>query len=292
MTELRQLTDAGGPWRLRDERDFLRRSLDDARREHEAGDLSDDDFAVLVRRDEGRLAEVEAELVVAGARADVPAAPVGEKGDAAAGTPADPGAGPRAPRGWRIRIRGRRRWLAVGGVVVLIAAAVLLVLDLTAPRLPGQSATGSIDLNTQQAIERQLAQARALVKGRHPVEALRLYGQVLTEDPRDPTALAEWGWLDWQAATKAKEATVAAEGASALEEAVRLDPKLFAAQYYLGTVLLQEGAAKKAVVHFAAFLADHPTASWLHDAAYEVRAAYAAAHEPVPSGVPAVTAQG
>ena len=49
-------------WHLADEREFLRRSLDDAAREHEAGDLSDEDHAVLVARDSARLAEVEVEL--------------------------------------------------------------------------------------------------------------------------------------------------------------------------------------------------------------------------------------
>src|ERR1700722_7173614 len=49
-------------WYLTDERDFLRRSLADADREREAGDLSDEDHAVLVARDRSRLAEVEDEL--------------------------------------------------------------------------------------------------------------------------------------------------------------------------------------------------------------------------------------
>ena len=40
------------------------------RREHEAGDLSDEDHDVLVARDSARLAEVEAELCRAGARTD------------------------------------------------------------------------------------------------------------------------------------------------------------------------------------------------------------------------------
>ncbi len=53
-------------WYLTDEQDFLRRSLDDARREHEAGDLSDEDYDVLVTRDTARLAEVEAELAALG----------------------------------------------------------------------------------------------------------------------------------------------------------------------------------------------------------------------------------
>ena len=49
-------------WFLTDQREFLRRSLDDAAREHEAGDLSDEDHAVLMARDSARLAEVEAEI--------------------------------------------------------------------------------------------------------------------------------------------------------------------------------------------------------------------------------------
>ena len=55
-------------WYLTDEREFLRRSLEDADREHEAGDLSDEDHAVLVARDTARLAEVEAELAALGRR--------------------------------------------------------------------------------------------------------------------------------------------------------------------------------------------------------------------------------
>ncbi|HEY6429506.1 MAG TPA: hypothetical protein VIX84_19950, partial [Acidimicrobiales bacterium] len=38
-------------WYLTDERDFLRRSLDDADRERDAGDLSDGDHALLTARD-------------------------------------------------------------------------------------------------------------------------------------------------------------------------------------------------------------------------------------------------
>ena len=53
-------------WHLRDERDFLQRSLADAEREHDAGDLSDEDHAVLVARDSARLTEVEAELAALG----------------------------------------------------------------------------------------------------------------------------------------------------------------------------------------------------------------------------------
>jgi tetratricopeptide (TPR) repeat protein len=266
---------AGGEvWHLRDERELLERSLEDAAREHVAGDLTDEDYALLRTRDQRRLAEVDAAL--AAQTVDLPA-PVGEHPEAK-----DAG---QAPVGLRRRWR-RRWWLAALGVASVVAATVILVVELTSPRLPGQDATGSISLNTAQTIERQLSEAKTLVARGKAAEALRLYGDVLAEDPRQPVALAEWGWLDWRAATSAKEQTVAAEGASALVEAVKVDPKLFAAQYYLGVVLYDEGNAAKAVAHFARFLADKPTRGWLREAAPSLRAAYGAAHVTVPAGVP------
>lgn len=277
-------------WRLNDRREFLQRSLEDARREHEAGDLTDADYDVLRRRDEELLAEVEASLVDVDTRGDgEPDAPAGgDVDDASAGVVAPAGGGVAVAGGvvarlWRLR---RRWWFVATGLVLVGAGAFLLVHALTAPLLPGETETGSIDLNTAQKIEQQLSQAKALVHSGNQSEALKVYGEVLSEDPRQPVALTEWGWLDWEAASRVKEQTVAAEGASALEEAVRVDKKLFAAQYYLGSVLMQEGSPKKAVPHFAQFLADKPTASWLDEAAPEIRAAYRAAHLAVPSGVP------
>ncbi len=291
---------SGDDWHLRDERELLERSLVDAEREHGAGDLTDEDYALLRARDERRLAEVVAALEGRLAEASEPAEADGgdepaeaDGGDEPAVADGAGGSGDDA-RGRRVRQRARWRrrwrrrwWLAAGGAAAVLAAAVLLLVDLVAPRLPGQYATGSISLNTAQRIERQLGQAKALVADGKSTEALALYGDVLAEDPRQPVALAEWGWLDWRAASSAKEQTFAVEGASALEEAVKVDPSLFAAQYYLGVVLYEEGAAAKAVTHFARFLADKPTATWLRDAAPKLRAAYRAAREPLPPSVPA-----
>ena len=282
---------SGDDWHLRDERELLERSLVDAEREHGAGDLTDEDYALLRARDERRLAEVVAALEGRLAEASEPAEADGGDEPAVAdgaGGSGDDARGRRVRQRARWRRRWRRRWwLAAGGAAAVLAAAVLLLVDLVAPRLPGQYATGSISLNTAQRIERQLGQAKALVADGKSTEALALYGDVLAEDPRQPVALAEWGWLDWRAASSAKEQTFAVEGASALEEAVKVDPSLFAAQYYLGVVLYEEGAAAKAVTHFARFLADKPTATWLRDAAPKLRAAYRAAREPLPPSVPA-----
>ncbi|MGH9100276.1 MAG: tetratricopeptide repeat protein [Acidimicrobiales bacterium] len=266
----RRLSDRrNGDWHLADERDFLVRSLADAEKEHAAGDLSDDDFALLKARDTERLSDVDAALSRAETTREAAPVTVPE----------------RADRGRKVRWR-RRWWLAAGGAALVVAAAAILIVESTAPRLPGQDATGSTDLNAAQQVEQQLAQAQVLASHGEKVQALALYGDVLAADPRDPTALCEWGWLDWQAAEKAREATVAAEGASAIEEAARIDPGLFAAQYYLGSILVEEGDPGKAVTHFAKFLSDAPSAKWLHEAAPEIRTAYAAAHEPLPNGVP------
>ncbi len=271
----------GEDWHLHDERDLLQRSLEDAAREHVAGDLADEDYELLRSRDERRLAEVDAAL--AGRVTEV-ANPGGERATSAHRRHPRHAGHARPPL---LRGRWRRRWwLAAIGVASLVAATVLLVLDLTSPRLPGEYATGSVSLNTAQTIERQLAQARVLLADGRDTQALSLYGEVLAEDPRQPVALAEWGWLDWRAATTAKESTVAAEGASALEEAVKVDRQLFAAQYYLGVVLYDEGDVTKAASHLASFLADKPTSTWLRDAAPTIREVYGAAHEPVPAGVP------
>ena len=60
-------TDTGSErWYLNDERDFLLRSIDDAERERDAGDLSEGDYQVLVARDRARLAEVEVKLATLG----------------------------------------------------------------------------------------------------------------------------------------------------------------------------------------------------------------------------------
>ncbi len=287
LDKIDRVRTGGDDWRLHDERDLLLRSLEDAAREHGAGDLTDQDYELLRTRDERRLAEVDAALSARRALRAAADGPVASDGSASiaqarrASRPSVRTASPPRRAPWR-----RRWWFAALGLAAVSAAVVLLVVDLTSPRLPGQDATGSISLNTAQTIERQLAQARLLVADGRAIKALQLYGDVLAEDPRQPVALAEWGWLDWRAATAAKEQTVAAEGASALEEAVKVDSQLFAAQYYLGVVLYDEGAPAKAVAHFAAFLSDNPTRKWLRQAAPQIRAAYRAAHRTLPVGVP------
>jgi tetratricopeptide (TPR) repeat protein len=272
-------------WHLEDRRDFLRRSLADADREHDAGDLSDDDYVVLRRRDERLLAGVEASLTALGDDRSSPSlSPASESPMARSPRPGlvplvvDDDDEPR-PR------RRRRTWLAVVGTLAIVAGVVLLVVHLTSPRLPGETATGSITLSHSQQIQEQLAEATTLVQKNELVAALGVYKQVLSETPHQPQALAEWGWLEWQAAQTAGNLTLAAEGRSAVAESVKVDPSLYAGYLYLGTILLAQKQPAAAVAEYQKFLANHPPKAWITNAAPSIAKAFSEAHQPLPAGV-------
>ena len=261
-------------WRLRDRREFLRRSLADARREHEAGDLAQEDYDALRRRDEASLATVEAEL------SDLD--PDGHLGQALEEAPAADG----RTRG-QVRRRRRRWWMVGVGVAALVAGTVVLVVGLTSPRLPGQGLTGGVQLGPAQQITRELDQAAAEVRQNQDVQALALYRSVLAIDPTQPEALAEWGWLTWQAAHAAGNTFLEGQAESALAKAVALAPGFPAAHLYLGTVRLQGDADPAgAVAQYRLFLAENPPASQLSSALPFIRRAFAAAGQPLPPGVP------
>jgi cytochrome c-type biogenesis protein CcmH/NrfG len=252
-------------WHLEDEREFLRRSLDDARSELEAGDLERGDYDALCRRDEARLGAVEAALRVLDAE---------DEEEAAA---------EHAPR-------RRGRWLLLVGVAALVAGATLLAYDLATPRAPGQPITGSIKVNLHEEIEIQLGQATTLVNEHSTsatAEALTIYARILQEDPKQPQALAETGYLEWEAGLRSGDRTLESEGTALVRRSVAVEPDDYAAHLFLGTID-SEGAHDyaAAVVQFRDFLAENPPAPLIASAAVFVRAAYGAAGLPVPPQVP------
>lgn len=263
--------DAASAWRLRDEEQFLVRSLADAAREHEVGDLSDDDFRLLTARDGARLEEVRRQLALPVAETPPPGA---------VDTP--PPAGRRRPRLLRFR---RRWWVAVAGVALVVAGVALLLVERQSARLPGQTPTGGVTLNAEQQVAAQLSQAATLV-ARHDIDgALRLYDTVLTEDPRQPEALAQWGWLEWGVGERRHDAKLVGAGTAFVEAALRADPRFTAAHLYLGTIEEAAGDDTAAVVQYRQFLAEDPTALWIRDSALLIEQAYRATGQPVPPQV-------
>lgn len=266
-------------WYLNDQRDFLLRSIADAHSEHDAGDLSDADFSLLVARDRRRLADVELAL---GELAPLPPPPSPSPSppppaDAAPGGPTPPLAD--APR--------TSRWRLVGilSCCALIVIGVLILVDHSiSSRLPGQAVSGGITQTRAQLIEQQLAQAATLYSGGQTAQALTLYEKVLSEDPTDPTALAQSGWLEWNAGASDKQRSLETLGRRVEEETIRVAPNFYGGHLYLGLILLyQDNNPKGAVVQFNKFLADAPPVAQVSAAAPKIKDAYTAAGLPIPA---------
>lgn len=146
---------------LEEERRFLLRSLADLEREHDAGDVDDDDYREL--RD-GYTARTAAVLrQIESGRAALPSKP---------------------PVSWRRRVIGAVVVVATIGVVWWALSAS------SAQRLPGQQISG---LDPRDQTQVLLSQARSL-QATDPVAAADLYAQVLDDDPDNAEALTYRGW--------------------------------------------------------------------------------------------------
>jgi len=262
-------------WYLADEREFLLRSLDDADRERAAGDLSDEDHAVLVARDSARLAEVEAELA---ALAPEPAAPA----------PPPPAGGPE-----RRPLPLWRQMGIVAACLLIVAGVVILVTHYVQARQPGQASSGSVSLSQAQLIEQQLQQALAQNNQGNTKAALELYDKVLTEDPSNPAALAYAGYLQWNVGSSAHVASLVRIGRAEIETAVRDSPSYYQGHLFYGLVLEnQDHDDAAAVTQFDDFLADDPPTAEPAQVADLVAGAYQGAGVPVPSAFSGGTAAG
>ena len=265
---------------LQDELAFLLNSLEDLERERAAGDLTPEDYESLRDRDTRRAAEVlralEDDATTAvegtGAGSDVTA----DRGDGpgAAGIPLD-----RSHR-------RRRRGVLVGALLVLLAAvAVTVVVAQTGARLPGQTETGSVSLSKGAEQRRTLAQAETLESSGNAAGALRLYLQILAGDPTQPEALAEAGWLEFEAGVKSKDATLLSDAQQREQAAQRADPGAYAPHLYLGSMYLAERDADAAVAQYRQFLADGPPQAEVQTARGFIEDAFRLAGVPVPAGL-------
>jgi tetratricopeptide (TPR) repeat protein len=264
-------------WYLTDEREFLQRSLSDADREREAGDLSSEDHALLVARDTARLADVEDEL----AALDVSSSASSTSSESSAAERArrsQPAQSERAPMPlWR-------KLGIVGSCLLIAVGAVILVVHSVQARQPGQASSGSVTLSQAQLIEQQLNQANTLNQQGSTKAALELYNKVLSEDPSNPAALAYAGFLQWNVGTTAHVASLVRIGRAEIETAVKDGPSYFQGHLFYGLVLAnQDHNDTAAVAQFEDFLADGPPAAELSQAAPLVSGAYKAAGIALPS---------
>jgi tetratricopeptide (TPR) repeat protein len=275
---------------LEDERTFLLDSLEDLERERAAGDLSDADYAVLRDRYTRRAAEVLHALERAGVSGrdhERDGRPVSATGRAATGSDVDSSDAVAPERstagGGRRRARRRRTVLVVGSLAIVAAVAVTIVATQTGVRLPGQTATGSVSLSRAAQVRRTLEQAETLESTGNASGALRLYLQVLVQDPKEPEALAESGWLEFEAGVGSGNAAVLSRAQTQEEAAERADSGAYAPHLYLGSMLLAEGNATGAVGQYRQFLADDPPQDEVQAAQTFITEAFHKAGQPVPA---------
>lgn len=217
---------------LEEQRDFLLRSLADLEREHDAGDLTDEDFAELRDDYTARAADVLRAIDEQRSAFD----------DA------------KAPRNWA-------RTLVVGGAVAAFAlVAGLLAANAMGARKPGESASGGISV---QASASQRANECSQDLTTDPVGSLDCLEKILEEDPTNAVALT---WSAWQYSLVADQVEGAdrvrlqALAAVRLEEAVASDPNYSYARAFRTVVAMRNGRYEDAQRFLEEFEANDPSA--------------------------------
>ncbi|HLI73421.1 MAG TPA: hypothetical protein VKU86_06030 [Acidimicrobiales bacterium] len=271
---------------LDDERAFLLRSIEDLDRERAAGDISDVDHALLRDRYVARAAEVLRDLENADPGAAAASSGAGGPTPSAAEEPVRPGApAPGGDHGApRSRRRRRRRALLLGAAVALVAAVgLVVVVTATSTRLPGDTSSGSVAVSRAEQVRRMDVQGDTLESQGDAAGALRQFQQVLAIDPTQPDALAQSGWLEYEAGVQARNGAVLEHAQQLEQEAVRVAPGSYAAHLYLGSMLLAENDAVGAQEQYTRFLADHPPTAEVQAAAPFIRRAFAATRSRPPA---------
>ena len=217
---------------LEEQRDFLLRSLADLDREHDAGDLEDDDYRTLKDDYTARAADVLRAI-------DDQRAAFDEA---------------RPPRSLG------RTFAWVAGVAVFAIVSGVVVAGAMGARKAGESVSGGITVaqtSTQKANE-------CIPKMQSdPQAASDCFEKILTDDPENVVALT---WSAWQLSLSADNfdpvdaRTAKALAAVRLEEAVKSDPSYSYARAFRAIVAYRNGRYQDAQQYLKEFEANDPAA--------------------------------
>jgi tetratricopeptide (TPR) repeat protein len=211
---------------LEEQRRFLLQSLRDLESEHEAGDIDEVDYRTLKDDYTARTAAVLHAI-----------------DERKAGLA-------RKHRGAKRKRSTKVTALVVAGVVVVGVGAGVLVASSSGQRVPGQTASGNVPSN----VTDQLSAAQQDITQGKAVDALKLYDQVLKQDPKNAEALTFRGWI-------LESANLHDQALASLDAALAADPTFAMAHYFKGAVLFEgKGDPAAAVKEFEAFLASNPPA--------------------------------
>lgn len=217
---------------LEEQRDFLLRSLADLDREHDAGDLEDDDYQTLKDDYTARAADVLRAI-------DEQRAAFDEA---------------RPPRSLG------RTFAWVAGVAVFAIVSGVVVAGAMGARKAGESVSGGITVaqtSTQKANE-------CIPKMQSdPQAASDCFEKILTDDPENVVALT---WSAWQLSLSADNfdpvdaRTAKALAAVRLEEAVKSDPSYSYARAFRAIVAYRNGRYQEAQQYLQEFEDNDPAA--------------------------------
>ncbi|HUQ63202.1 MAG TPA: tetratricopeptide repeat protein [Acidimicrobiales bacterium] len=230
---------------LEQRRQFLLESLRDLEREHEAGDITDDDYDSLRADYTARAAAVLRALEPATSR-DAPSHAIdgGDAIDVGDSASSDEGA-PQKTDGRQSR-RNRRRPVATIAVIVLIAAAAGYgVWRWGGARVDGPSLTSGTPAE-------RLVRAHQRDTAGKAGDAIRLYDSVLEVEPANVEALTYKGWL-------LARAGLGKEALESLDRAIAIAPEYPDPHFFRGVVIYRDqGDPAAAIPEFETFLARNP----------------------------------
>lgn len=232
MTPTPRRLDADELVALTEQRDFLLRSLADLEREHEAGDLEDEDFEAL--RDDYTARAAETLRAIEGQREVL--------GDQ------------RPPR------QLGRSLLVGAGVLLFAVLAGLLAANAMGARKAGESASGGISVQESTS---QRANACSTKINTDPDGAFSCLQGVLDDDPTNAVALT---WSAWQLSMSApsfdepERSQYQALAAVRLEQAVASDPNYSYAWAFRAVVAYRNGRFAEAQEYLDDFKARNPSA--------------------------------
>jgi tetratricopeptide (TPR) repeat protein len=230
--------------------------------EHEAGHVSDDDYAELRARYEAETAAVLSELDRLDAAAPpprptrAPAADVGVRGSA-----------------WRrpFALAASAIALVVFGVALGIGIVRYSEPDRTADAMPGSRPLASMDTPapssgpgggrqiTPEVLQGMLQAARQSLFAGRPQEASAAYQAVLKRDPKNVDALTHLGLLLVMSADGAERGQLVDHGLRLFDRALAIDPNYPPALFYRGQVLYEvKRDAPAAIASWEKFVAVAP----------------------------------
>lgn len=209
---------------LEEEREALLKRLRDLDEEFAAGGLDETDYRNLRDDYTARAADVLRQLS-AGAEAGVTdtAAPASDdhprrKVVGAAGTGGT--SGRRASRG--------KSLVALALLAVVAAGAGFSLAGSSGERGANDEATGSLP---EGSIDR-ITKAQLLVSDGKILEAVRVYDDLLRDDPENPVALAQRGWL-----LSRVDPSLVDSGLASIDRAIAIEPSYFEAHFFRGMIL-------------------------------------------------------